>query len=328
MHISICITVFNEERTIGPLLEALLRQTVKPVEIIVVDGGSTDKTVEIIRHFQKKDRRLKLLREKCSRARGRNLAVEVAKGEIIVMTDAGCLPRPDWLEKITQPLIHLGGAKAHPRGVRMDSSGVDIAAGFYRMTYQNSLGKAARFFLGVMPADFDAGFLPSTRSIAFKKTVWEKVGGFDEKLPGAAEDTLFNYKLLKAGKGISRVKDAVVEWGMPETVSQFMSKIKNYAKGDAETKIWLFPGKGLASHNIKALFIFIRYLLGFSFLLLTFYFHLSPIYLFICLFVYLIRAYRKVYLAFGDWQTALWGPVLQITSDVAVIEGFASGIIS
>ena len=89
MNISICITTFNEEGSIGPLLDSLLAQTKKAEEIVIVDGGSTDKTVEIIRHYQKKDRRIKLLTEKCSRAKGRNIGIEIAKNEIIAITDAG-----------------------------------------------------------------------------------------------------------------------------------------------------------------------------------------------------------------------------------------------
>ena len=52
MNISICITTFNEEGSVGALLDSLLDQSLKADEIIVVDGGSTDKTLEIINHYQ------------------------------------------------------------------------------------------------------------------------------------------------------------------------------------------------------------------------------------------------------------------------------------
>ena len=127
MNISVCITVFNEEGTIAPLLDSLLNQSKKPDQIIIVDGGSNDRTVEIIRHYQRKDGRIKLLVEKCSRARGRNLSVEIAKGDIIAMTDAGCLPAKDWLKKLTTPF---------------NTKKVDVSAGFYEMTGNSSLQKA------------------------------------------------------------------------------------------------------------------------------------------------------------------------------------------
>lgn len=118
MNISVCITTLNEEGTITKLLEGLFAGTKRPDEVVIVDAGSTDRTIEIIRHFQKKDNRIKLLVEKgVSRARGRNIAVELSKGDVIAMTDAGCIPTKYWLERIISPF----------------PSGVDVVAGFYKM---------------------------------------------------------------------------------------------------------------------------------------------------------------------------------------------------
>ncbi len=313
MNISVCITTFNEGSTIGALLDSLLAQTKKPDEIVIVDGGSTDKTVEIINHYQQKDRRIRLLKEKCSRARGRNLGVEIAKNEIIAITDAGCIAHPDWLEKISQPFVN-------PE--------VDISAGFYKMIGVTPLQKAMAVFLGVTPRKFDVDFLPSTRSIAFRKNVWERVGGFPGENKNSAEDTYFNFHALELGMKYARVKSALVEWGMPENLHDFFVKIESYAKWDAMTKIWIFPNKGPTSHNIKALFILLRYLAGL--ILLTLSFKYSPLFpvLIILFLAYLFRAFRKVFLEFGKAGIAIWGPVLQITSDIAVMKGFLGGMVA
>lgn len=310
MKITVCITVYNEEGTIASLLDSLLAQTKKPEEIVIVDGGSSDKTVEIIRHYQKKDGRIRLLVQKCSIAQGRNLAVELAKNDIIAMTDAGCIARKDWLKEITGPF-------EHPE--------VDVVAGFYKMVGDSPFQKAASVFLGVLPSKFDINFLPSTRSTAFRKDIWELVGGFPESSVKTAEDTGFNFKLIKLGARLARVKSALVEWGMPASLGEFASKIYEYASGDAKSKIWWFPKKGLSSHNIKALSIFARYILGIGLVILTFRTPLFPI-AWLGMAIYIFWAFRKVYVEFKNWKVGLWGIILQFVSDFEVMRGFLTGI--
>lgn len=316
MKISVVITLLNEEASVAKLLDSLLSQTKKPEQIIIVDGGSNDATVEIIRHYQSlpagRQGKIQLLVEKCSRARGRNLGCEIAKSGIIAMTDGGCIADKNWLKNLSS---------------QFENTKVDVVAGYYRMTGEKSIQKAMSVFLGVRPDNFDVDFLPSTRSAAFTKNIWEKVGGFPEGIKGAAEDTVFNYRLIKAGAKFSRMKNATVEWGMPDSIYNFYFKIFNYAKGDVKSKIWFFPGKGIASHNIHSLFILLRYLLGLCLFILSFYNPVIPYLLVIFVLLYLFWAYRKIYLEFGNSRIAIWGPILQITADLAVIKGFLSGII-
>jgi hypothetical protein len=133
---------------------------------------------------------------------------------------------------------------------------------------------------------------------------------------------------LKDSTKISRMKNAIVEWGMPETLNEFYLKVAGYSRGDVKSGIWNFPGKGLMSHNIKVLSIFARYVILLGLLILSIinpFFFTSWIF---CLFAYLAWAFRKIYLEFGDYKISLWGPVLQITSDIGVMFGFISGILN
>ena len=312
MKVSICVTVYNEESSISDLLASLLRQMKLPDEIVIVDGGSGDKTVEIIRHYQKKDRRIRLLVEKCSRAKGRNLGVELAKNEIIAMTDAGCTADSRWLERITSPF---------------NVEEIDIAAGFYKMFAKSPIQKASSVFLGVTPSKFNMSFLPSTRSIAFRKKAWEAIGGFPEQKGNSAEDTDFNYKAIKLGMKFARVKNAIVEWGIPETLKETMRKLYSYSKWDAKYGTWWHPVHKLSSHNIKVSLVFVRYILGLLLLVLGLKNILLWNVLLIALVLYILWSFKKVYSQFGDWRAGLWGVLLQFGADLAVMTGFVAGTI-
>lgn len=313
MKVSLVLTVYNEESSIGALLRSLFIQSKRPDEIVIVDALSSDKTVAIIKHFQKKNKKIKLLVQKCTRSEGRNLGVELAKNDIIAMTDAGCIAKGNWLENLTSPFRNKE---------------VDISAGFYKMVCRSSFQKAASVFLGVMPKDFNINFLPSTRSMAFRRESWEKLGGFPENLKSAAEDSVFNFRAVKSGMKIARVKNAVVGWGMPAGFSELIKKIAGYAEGDARSKIFWSPAQGFSSHNIKVLFIFLRYLAAVYLIFISLQKPTILVVLLVLVVLYLIRAFRKVYLEYRDTKAGLWGIVLQISSDLCVMVGFLRGIIN
>jgi glycosyltransferase involved in cell wall biosynthesis len=310
MKVSVVVTTFNEEESILKLLVSLLVQTHKPDEIVVVDSESSDKTTDLIKEFETENSNITLLSKKCTRGEGRNIGIENANNEAIAMTDAGCVADTNWLERITKPL---------------EKDNIDVVAGFYKMTTTSPFQKAAAVFLGILPSQFDDNYLPSTRSIAFTKSIWKKVGGFPNL--NTAEDTVFNFKLINGGVGIKRVKSARVEWRIPSDLSQVLKKMFNYAKGDAESKLWKYNDNSYTSHNIKVLLIYIRYILGILFLIFS---TANPLFmnvLILSLIIYCLWSFWKVYNYKREVRAGLWGIVLQITSDLTVMSGFIIGTI-
>jgi glycosyltransferase involved in cell wall biosynthesis len=311
MKASVCVTVLNEERSISDLLLSLILQTKKPDEIIIVDGGSKDNTIPIIKHYQKKYNFIRLITDKVSRARGRNIAVSASKNDVIAVTDGGCIPRQDWLENITNPF---------------ENKKVEVVAGFYKMVAESRLQKALSVFLGTLPKKFRSDFLPSARSIAFRKFTFEKLSGFPELMKDTAEDSLFVINIVRQGIKIVRVKKAIVVWNLPDNIKGAAKKFYKYALGDVRSGVWVHPVYGILSHNVKAALICFRYLFFILLLFLSFFYPPMLIILFILFLCYFTWAFRKVYTVYKDIRIGIWGILIQITSDLSVISGFLHGI--
>src|SRR4030042_6472316 len=196
MKVSVCLTVFNEEESIVNLLRSLSMQAKKPDEGVIVDGGSTDNTISLMSglksEFNNNNIQFRILIDKGANiAKGRNIAIRNAVNRIIAQIDAGCIAKKDWLEKITDPF---------------ENKNVGLLAGFYEMKAKNSLQKALNTFHGIHPKKYNPKtFLPSARSVAFRKNVWEDIGGYWENLECAGEDTLFFYQAVKHNVKIVRV---------------------------------------------------------------------------------------------------------------------------
>lgn len=316
MKISVCITVFNEEENIHLLLDGLIGQTKKPFEINIVDAGSSDKTVKIIKKYQKMNKSIKLKIEPGCIAHCRNVSIRMAKGGIIALTDSGCIPNRDWLEKIYKPF----------RVFRCEL----LVAGFYTMPFSNSIQEVASVYLGIPEKRFNSKkFLPSARSVAFSKTVWEKIGGFDESLEKGGEDTKFFYDCVKNNVKIVRVGDARVSWLelSQMNLATIANKFYIYAKGDGQAKIWWHLSKQLSSHNIKISFVFLRYLFFFFIFELSLRNYIPSVIVMFLLVLYVLWPIYKWRDVIKSFKSRLFLPLMQFTSDIYVMSGFIAGTI-
>ena len=99
-EISIIIPTYNEEEDISKCIGSLKNQSFKDFEIIIVDDGSTDKTIEIA-----KKNKIKVLKQNHSGpGLARNLGVKNAEGEIIILVDADMTFEKDYLKNLIQPI--------------------------------------------------------------------------------------------------------------------------------------------------------------------------------------------------------------------------------
>ncbi|MFA4930462.1 MAG: glycosyltransferase [Patescibacteria group bacterium] len=223
IKVTFITTVFNEEKTIDSFLYSLKNQTVKPDEIIITDGGSTDNTLNKLKMWANSDTKLKIFTgKKVNIAEGRNIAIKHSTNDIIAVSDAGCIIEEDWLENILKPF--------HDKNI-------DVVSGWYtyekNSTFNNAIAKIIEIPLWLINKQ---KFLPSSRSIAVKKICWEKVNGYPENLKYAAEDTLFAKRLKSAGCNFYFQPTAIVRWLLPNSHKELYSKFFNYAYGDAEIR--------------------------------------------------------------------------------------------
>lgn len=233
MKVSLITTVYNESDNILKFLNSYKRQTIYADEFIILDGGSCDRTVNIIKKFARTHPELNIkliIDNQCSSAysrgpiaKGRNSAITKAKNNIIAVTDAGCALHRKWLYNITMPL---------------KGRGVDVVAGVYKINPENDFQKiySNLFFPNISEIDAKT-FLPSSRSIAFRKSCWRRVGGYPENT-FAAEDTKFVLNLKKAGFNFSFAPNALVLWNCPKSVVDALSKEYNYGFGDGYYKLF------------------------------------------------------------------------------------------
>lgn len=313
MKVSVCITVLNEEKYIDRLLISLFKQTKKVDEIVIVDGGSKDKTLEIIKKYAKDHKEIKYVKKQSTVAQGRNEAIKLATNEIIATTDASCVANRNWLEKLTK---------------KFEKQKTEVVAGYYNIKVINPQTKIFALYLGIQSNQFNKNIMPSTRSVAFKKSVWRKVDGFDENLVKTGEDTKFFYQCLKNGVKIDREKNARVEWLeiSDMELKSFFNKVKAYAFGDAQIKIWWHPKQKYKSHNIKIFLIYLRYLIELSLCYVSIFKSEVLYFLLFFLFLYILWPVLKWRNNTNKLGEKIWLPVVQVVSDIAVMIGFAQGM--
>ena len=220
MQASIVATVRNEKDTIVAFVDSLLKQSKKPEEIIIVDGASTDGTRQILEKYDERNE-VVLISQDCNIAEGRNLGISKAKNSLIAVTDAGCVVTETWLENILECF------KQDPQP--------DVVAGNFRFICHSDFEEAVS--LATFPPNRDeteaALYYPSSRSLAFKKTAWEKAKGYPEWL-SVAEDTLYNIRLRQLGCLFVFAKDAIVRWRPRPTWRALAKQRFNFARCNAQ----------------------------------------------------------------------------------------------
>jgi cellulose synthase/poly-beta-1,6-N-acetylglucosamine synthase-like glycosyltransferase len=191
--ISIVVPLLNDERYVERLIRSLLEQDYPHdrYEVLIADGGSTDRTLEVLRGLDVADRIRVLPNPRRTAPAALNVAIAAARGEIITRVDAHSYVAPDYLTCITRVMEETGEAVVGGP-VRMDAD----------TPFRRALVEALYSRVGVGSVPYrtlrQRAYVESLQTGSFRREVLEKVGPFDESL-AVVEDLDMNTRILEAG---------------------------------------------------------------------------------------------------------------------------------
>jgi glycosyltransferase involved in cell wall biosynthesis len=226
--VAIVIPALDEADSLPSLLEDCEAQRPAPTEVIVVDAGSSDGTLELLEEWSGRWPALRVVRAPgAGPGSSRNAGIRAAAASVIATLDAGSRVAPDWLARLSRPVLE-------------DPDG-SFSIGVIVPDAQTPFEQAAGWFtlLAFKPHDRASlttrTFLPGGgRGYCFSRRTWEAVGGYQPLR--WSEDKLFAQALLQARRMVV-VEDAVVRWrprgSLPEVYRQYWG----YGVGDALARL-------------------------------------------------------------------------------------------
>ena len=241
--ISIVVAARNEEKNISACLEALVHQTYPDdkFEIIIVDDRSEDNTAEIVRQYMAAHENVRLIQVKelppefAPKKHALSLGIDAAKGDIILTTDADCVPAPSWVEAMNsyfEPNVGLvaGFSPLEKKGK------TTLFSGLVTLDSLSLAAVAAGSFGMSKPATCNG------RNLGYRKQAFQEVNGFEEiKYYISGDDDLFLHLITSRTNWKTRYafdKNALVKSQVPANFKQFSNQRIRHASKGFHYKSW------------------------------------------------------------------------------------------
>ena len=309
--ITLIATVLNEGDAIRRLLDSIAAQTHPPDEIVICDGGSTDHTVALLHEYAGRLPLRVIERPGANISAGRNAAIDAATHDVIAVTDAGVRLAPDWLEHLIAPFAR--------------DPACQTVAGFFlpdtRTPFEVAMGAT------VLPAPDDIDpqtFMPSSRSVAFRRDALQAVGGYPEWLD-FCEDLILDFRLAARCGPFHFAPEAIAYFRPRTSLRAFLKQYYQYARGDGKANLFF------RRHLIR----YLTYFVVLPALIVASVMH-SPWWLLLLLAggLYMVgRPYQRLFEQWehlppsGKLKAAAWVPIIRVVGDWGKIAGYPVGLL-
>lgn len=222
--VTVVVPTLDEERSLSTCLDSVLAQSWRNLEVLVVDGGSTDRTLALAEEYRRVDDRVRIVANpRRTQSAAMNTATDAASSDWLVRVDAHSTVTPDYVRGVMAHLVtgKWGGVGGRKDGVATTSQGRAIAAalgsrfGVGGSTYHHGteVSEIAHIPFGAYPVE-----------------VIRDVGGWDESI-GANEDFEFDYRVRMSGRSLLFDPSLVIFWETRQRVGDFFQQYRRYGRG-------------------------------------------------------------------------------------------------
>lgn len=323
--ILVIIAIKNEEKHIGACLQSILSQNFPKdsFRVIVVDGISNDKSLDIVKLYQKNyPGMIKIYRNLWEwQSVGRNIAILNEKGyDLIAYIDGHCVAHPCWLNN-----LYLGLQKID--GTNVAGIGSVLACPRDEFPFGKAVDRVFSSIIGGLGSSYrpsrERKIVTSAPFMLYKREALEKVHLYDEDMK-YGEDFSLNYKLRNVGYSLFVEPNAIIYYYKRNNLYKFLIQMYNYGITKA------IINKKYKS-SLKPIHIVPSIALTLSILVLILSIYLEPFrllsYVIICIYIFLV-ALNSLFITFKErnFYFALYLPLLYMTEHLAYSFGFIAGI--
>lgn len=224
--VTVVVPAFNESRVIRNCVESILASTYQAIDIVLVDDGSTDDTLTVMRCYEDHPRVTVLTQPNSGKGAALNTGLAAARGEIVLMVDADGIFTPTTVADILRGFDgpRVGAVCGNDTPVNLDRLQTRLLA---VLTHTGTgFVRRALSLAGCLP-------IVSGNLGAFRKSVLDEVGGLREDIIG--EDLELTWRIRRAGYAINFRPDAKVYAEVPSTVRGLWRQRIRWSRGFIQT---------------------------------------------------------------------------------------------